>query len=173
MFSVVEDGPDFEVHGFQGGKRALDVTEPFVEIRGHGTYFLHTPHANRSRVPGFQWETWDDLHKYVVLRHEAVHLRQFRRYTFLGMAFLYLVPLLPMGLAAGRAFLEWKAYKETLTAIAECRGIAAASDPVLHAHIVKQFCSGAYGFMWPFPKAINRWIGAHVNTLEAAKIAPH
>ncbi|MDH5674899.1 MAG: hypothetical protein OEZ06_22405 [Myxococcales bacterium] len=113
------------------------------------------------------WEALDDASRYIILRHEAVHLRQFRRFGWVGMTLLYLLPLLPLGLAYGRARLEWEAYAETLRATAEVRGLGAAHDPALHARIVRQFTSGAYGYMWPFPGAVRRWIAAELARLEA------
>jgi hypothetical protein len=71
-----------------------------------------------------------------------------------------------MGLAWGRARLEWEAYAETLRATAETHGLDAARDPRLHDHIVKQFTSGAYGWMWPFPRTIRRWITQEIERLQ-------
>ena len=50
-----------------------------------------------------------DIARTVLLRHERVHLRQRRRYGFLPFAILYLIPLLPLGLAYFRARFEWEA----------------------------------------------------------------
>ena len=111
------------------------------------TLFLPTGWAERSAES-----------RYITLRHEAVHLRQFRRYGRVGTALLYLLPILPLGLAYGRAWLEWEAYAETLRATFEVAGLEAARDPKLHAHIVAQFTGPAYGWMWPFPRAVNGWI---------------
>ena len=86
------------------------------------------------------------------MRHERVHLRQRRRYGDLVMTFLYLVPFFPLGLAYGRARIEWEAYTETMRATAELLGSDARDRTALRAHIVQQFTSGAYGWMWPFPK---------------------
>jgi hypothetical protein len=104
------------------------------------------------------WERRSDADRYVTLRHEAVHLRQARRYTPLGMALIYALPFFPVGLAYGRARIEWEAYAETLRAIAEVHGLDAAAAPAQRARIVLQFTSAAYGWMWPFPKTIERWI---------------
>lgn len=112
------------------------------------------------------WEARADVDRYITLRHEAVHLRQFRRYTRVGMSILYLLPILPMGLALGRARLEWEAYAETLRAVAETKGLSAAADSVLHDHIVRQFTSGAYGWMWPFPRTVRGWIRKTVEEIR-------
>lgn len=96
--------------------------------------------------------------RYITLRHEAVHLRQFRRLSLVGMSLLYILPILPLGLAYGRARLEWEAYEETLRATAEVHGIERARDPALRARIITQFVGPAYGWMWPFRSAIESWI---------------
>lgn len=115
-------------------------------------------------------EGWDGrgsaLGRYTVLRHEAVHVRQFERYGWLGMVLLYGLLPLPAGLAWGRARLEWEAYAETLRVTAEVRGIAAARDPRLHDEIVARFTGPDYAWMWPFPGAVRRWIDACVEALE-------
>jgi hypothetical protein len=112
------------------------------------------------------WDERPDTERYVTLRHEAVHFRQMKRYGQIGMSLLYMLPIFPLGLAYGRARIEWEAYAETLRAIAEVNGIEAARHPKLRAHIVKQFTSAAYGWMWSFPAAVNAWIDS-----ELARIA--
>lgn len=104
------------------------------------------------------WDERDPRARYVTLRHEAVHLRQFRRYGRIGMSLLYLLPILPLGLAYGRARLEWEAYAETFRATAEVYGLEAARAPRLRAHVRRQFTGPAYGWMWPFPRTVDRWI---------------
>ncbi len=112
---------------------------------------------------------WDDRapdDRYITLRHEAVHLRQFRRFGSVRLALLYLLPILPMGLALGRARLEWEAYRETLRATADVYGIGAIHDPAIVERIVRQFTSGAYGWMWPFPRTVRGWIAEATRAIE-------
>jgi len=111
------------------------------------------------------WAQRSDEERVVVMRHEVVHLQQFRRYGKLGMAFLYLFPLLPIGLALGRARLEWEAYAETFRATADVFGLEAARDPALRAHVVAQFVGPAYGYMWPFRRQVERWIDVELARL--------
>ncbi|HJL17776.1 MAG TPA: hypothetical protein RMH99_19075 [Sandaracinaceae bacterium LLY-WYZ-13_1] len=111
------------------------------------------------------WARRSPESRYVTLRHEAVHLRQFRRFGRVGTALLYLIPILPLGLAWGRARLEWEAYAETLRATWELHGLEAARDPALHDHIVRQFTGPAYGWMWPFERAVRRRIDRMVAEL--------
>ena len=113
------------------------------------------------------WGSASDVDRAILLRHERVHLRQRRRYGYPLMAFLYLIPFLPLGLAYGRARLEWEAYRETLRATAELKGLAAAKSEALRRQIVARFVSGAYGWMWPFPRQVERWYDAALDDLEA------
>jgi hypothetical protein len=112
------------------------------------------------------WDERDELERYVTLRHEAVHLRQFRRFGLPLMSFLYLIPIFPIGLAWGRARLEWAGYAETIRATAEVRGVEAARDPKLHAYVIRQFTGPAYGWMWPFAGTIRAWIDHLLSELE-------
>ncbi|MEN9577822.1 MAG: hypothetical protein RJA70_831 [Pseudomonadota bacterium] len=112
------------------------------------------------------WDTLPDVDRRILLRHERVHLRQKRRYTFLGMAFLYLIPWFPLGLAYGRARLEWEAYAETLLATAELKGLEAAQSHALRDHIVGRFIGPDYGWMWPFRSAVERWWRATLQDIE-------
>jgi hypothetical protein len=88
------------------------------------------------------------------------------------MAFLYLGPVFPLGLAYGRARIEWEAYTETIRATAELRGLPAARSQHLRDHILKQFTSPAYGWMWPFPRQLERWYEAAVRQIEAEISSP-
>lgn len=111
------------------------------------------------------WDELSDDDRYLALRHERVHLRQFRRLGPVGMALLYLLPILPIGLAIGRARLEWEAYRETIRATAEVRGIEAAGKT--REWIVRRFTGPAYGWMWPFPAAVRRWIDRALDEVGA------
>ena len=104
-----------------------------------------------------RWDSTPDLDRLIVLRHERVHLRQRRRLTLPLMAFLYLVPFFPLGLAYGRARLEWEAYEETLRATLELKGERALRSRLLRERIVRRFTGPAYGWMWPFRRSVERW----------------
>ena len=56
------------------------------------------------------WDQRDPSERYCTLRHEAVHLQQFRRWTLPGMAIFYLLLPLPVGLAYFRARFETVSY---------------------------------------------------------------
>ena len=74
-----------------------------------------------------------------------------------AMTLLYLFLPLPLGLAYGRARMEWEAYEETIVATCELKGPEAARSPSLRRHIVSQFTSANYGWMWPFRATVERW----------------
>ena len=83
------------------------------------------------------------------------------------MAFVYLVPILPLGLAWGRARIEWEAYVETIVATAEVYDLDAARR--LEDEIVRRYTGPDYGWMWPFPSAVRRWFGEVIATLERGR----
>ena len=112
------------------------------------------------------WNEMDDRSRYVLLCHERVHLRQRRRYGTLGLALLYLLPFFPIGLALGRARIEWEAYRETLRASAEAYGFEALKQPNMRAQIVRRFTGSDYGWMWPFPSVVGRWIDTAIRDIE-------
>ena len=147
--------------------RCLDVLVRIATLgrqRAYMTRYVTTIGRTIYLPDGFDRRS--DADSYVTLRHEAVHLRQFRRYGLVGTSLIYLLPILPLGLALGRALLEREAYAETLRATAAVRGVGAAADPALRAHIIAQFVTGAYGWMWPFPRVVAGWIDGVLAELE-------
>lgn len=112
------------------------------------------------------WDARDPNERYVILRHEAVHLRQFRRWTVPGMALLYVLLPLPMGLAYFRARFEKEAYAESIRATAEVYGRDAAQSAKLREHIIGQFTGASYGWMWPFRAHMERWYAEVVAKLD-------
>jgi hypothetical protein len=115
------------------------------------------------------WDERGDLDRYVTLRHEAVHLRQFRRWSLPLMAFLYLLIPLPLGLAWFRARFEMEAYAESIRAAAEVWGPSAPREPAFRERIIGQFLGPSYGWMWPFRGAIERWYDGVLSELAAAR----
>jgi hypothetical protein len=132
----------------------------------HYLSHYHTVLGSTLYTPD-SWDSTPDLDRVITLRHERVHLRQRRRLGFPLMAFLYLVPFFPLGLAYGRARLEWEAYEETLRATAELKGLAAAEDPRLKASLVSRFTGPDYGWMWPFRRVVEGWVDATLARIRA------
>ncbi len=147
--------------------RLIDVILKLVTLGGQRHYLTryHTVIGDTLYVPEV-WASMTDMARVILLRHERIHLLQRRRFGFPLFAFLYLVPFLPLGLAYGRARLEWEAYRETLRATAELRGHAALHAPELRREIVERFTGPDYGWMWPFPRSVNRWFDQALAELE-------
>lgn len=103
------------------------------------------------------WEQMSRDSRYLTLLHERIHLRQFRRFTLVGMVFLYLFVPLPLGLAYFRARFEREAYGETIRGTAALLGADRVRDPAFRADIVEQFTGPSYGWMWPFRASVERW----------------
>ena len=154
--------------------KVIDVLLRVLTFGAQSSYMTqyHTVIGDTLYVP----DCWDDTpedDRWITLRHERVHLRQRRRYGTLVMSFLYLVPFFPLGLAYGRARIEWEAYRESLFATARVKGMEVASSDEFRAYIVQQFTSGAYGWMWPFPKQINRWVDEALEELGDGQSRKH
>lgn len=113
------------------------------------------------------WDERDADSRYVTLRHEAVHLRQFRRFTLPGMAVLYLLLPLPMGLAWFRAHFEKAAYAESIRAAAEVWGPDYPRSAEYRRYVIDQFTGAAYGWMWPFRGGLERWYDGVLASLPA------
>ena len=111
------------------------------------------------------WDDWPPDRRYVTLRHEAVHLRQFRKLTLPVMAVLYVMLPLPMGLAYFRARFEKEAYAETIRAAAEVYGCEYARSDEHRKYVIDQFCGPSYGWMWPFRSSLERWYDQIAQTL--------
>ena len=167
--------PSFRIQPKRGDRlsRAIDLALRIVTLGGQRHYLTryHTVIGDTLYVP----ETWgllSDLERVILLRHERVHLRQRRRYGGPLMTFLYLVPFLPLGLAYGRARIEWEAYTETLRATAELCGTAALADAAMREQIVRRFTGPDYGWMWPFRSVVEGWYDRVVTELQKGPPAP-
>jgi hypothetical protein len=148
-------------------QRAAGAALFAVTFGGQRTYLTHyvTTLGHTIYVPD-DFDDWPAPRAVEILRHEAVHVAQFERYGWVVMVLLYGILPLPMGLAWFRARFEWEAYEETLRAVAEIEGLAAARSPALRAEIVRRFTGPDYGWMWPFPRMIERWIDTALTKIE-------
>lgn len=122
---------------------------------------FHTTLGNRVGVAP-TWASYSDDQKYVTLLHEVEHVKQFKKAGFgnvwLGLViggFAYLFLPLPIGLAWFRMRWEKAAYEQTIRAVMKTQGLSAALD--LRDHIIQQFTSVNYLWMWPFRKQLKHW----------------
>jgi len=162
-----DEFPGFDILPKHGSalQRAIHTALVIVTFGGMRTYLTryHTVLFGKLWVPS-SWDALPDDDRYILLRHERVHLCQRRRMGDVVMAFVYLIPFFPLGLAYGRARMEWEAYTETIRATAEVRGVAAAR--ALRPEIVRRFVSPDYGWMWPFRSTVERWFDAVIDGLD-------
>ncbi|HEX4475897.1 MAG TPA: hypothetical protein VH142_12515 [Polyangiaceae bacterium] len=169
LAEILDEFPRFRIVPKAGDRfsRVVDVALRIVTAGGQRSYLTryHTVMGSTLYVPP-SWDRMTDADRVILLRHERVHLRQSRRFGFGLMAFLYLVPFFPLGLAYGRARLEWEAYEETLRATAEHYGIAAVKSAALRDGIVTRFTGPDYGWMWPFRRSVERWYDDAVERIE-------
>lgn len=160
--------PDFVIRHKRESllQRLISSVLAAVTLGGQRHYLTryHTVLFGKLYVPD-AWRTMSDSDRYILLRHERVHLRQRRRMGDGAMAFIYLVPFFPLFLAWGRARIEWEAYVETIRATAEVYGLASAR--ALEGEIVRRYTGPDYGWMWPFPRTVRRWFASVVDDLES------
>ncbi len=166
---ILKEFPTFRiVHKDRDGlSRAIDLGLRVVTLGRMTEYqtHYHTVIGNTLYVPRC-WDSTPEVDRVITLRHERVHLRQRKRLSLPLMAFSYFIPILPLGLAYGRARIEWEAYAESLRATAELKGLAAARDPSFRAELLRRFTSADYGWMWPFPRQVGRWIDQELDDIE-------
>jgi hypothetical protein len=166
LLEIRAEFPSFEVLPKRASRlqRAIHHALAVVTLGGQRVYLTryHTVLFGKLWVPD-SWDSMSDEDRYILLRHERVHLRQRARMGDVAMAFVYLIPFFPLGLAWGRARIEWEAYVETIRATAELFGRPAAER--LRPEIVRRFTSGDYGWMWPFPRVVNGWFDEALGNL--------
>ncbi len=142
--------------------RALTAGRMTSYLSSYQTTIGHTVYVTPD------WDQRPADERYVTMRHERVHMRQFSTFTLPVMAVLYVLLPLPAGLAWFRARFEKQAYEESIRAAVAVYGPQRVTDPAYRRHIESQFTGPSYGWMWPFPRAIARWYDRAVRDALAA-----
>jgi hypothetical protein len=145
-------------------QRAIGVLLRVLTLGGQDVYverYVTTIGNTIFLTPDWERRTVED--RWATLRHERVHVKQFRRWGVVLMGVAYLLLPLPMGLAWFRMRVERAAYEESVRCWYELGGRAATDAH--RAHVIAQFTGPAYAWMWPFPSSIARWYDALVNRL--------
>lgn len=155
--------PDSRLH------RAIDRALRVITFGGMTRYLDgYQTTIGRTLYVTADWDERDPCERYVTLRHEAIHLQQFRRWTLPGMAVAYLLFPLPLGVAYFRARFEMAAYEESIRAAAEVFGPAYPRRASYRAYVIEQFMGPSYGWMWPFRRALERWYDGVLASLPDA-----
>jgi len=110
-----------------------------------------------------EWEKYDDRSKIVILRHERIHLRQKKKYTFFLFMLLYLFLPFPVFFAYFRTKFEKEAYEESISVKAALYGRNSIKSPEYKDFLVKQFTTSMYGWMWIFKGSIEQWVNETVD----------
>ena len=164
---ITEEFPSFAIVPKKGDRlqSAIDVALKVFTLGGQRSYLTryHTALFGKLWVPE-SYAAMSDEDRFILLRHERVHLQQRARMGGFGMGFVYLVVFFPLFFAYGRARLEWEAYEETLRATAEIYGVDAAEK--LRPMLLARFTGPDYGWMWPFPKHVNAWIDREIELIR-------
>ena len=158
---IRKEFPDFEIKE-KSKSRLMKAINVFLRIITFGqmktfmTTFTTT--VSETIYTPSNWPKLPEGRKVRILRHEVIHLRQKKRYTFLLFGFLYIFCPLPFGLAYFRMKFEREAYEETLRAIHEESGIVQLrNDKKLRESIISNFTTAKYFWMWPFRRSIEKW----------------
>ncbi len=153
--------------------RFIDKVLKVVTFGGQRRFLdsFTTTFGNRIYVPDCWW-MFTPGDRYCTLRHELVHVEQFKRYTWPGMILLYIFLPLPAGFAGGRAYLEWEAYRESLVATWQVHGELEAKSPWLKKRIVGHFTGPEYGWMWVKGSSISTRYDKAIERLEASPPPP-
>lgn len=167
---IRKEFPDFRVVKKSESRfqRLIDRVLRVVTLGGQSSYLTHYQTTIGQTVyVTDDWDALPDEQRYITMRHELVHVRQFRRFGLVPMALLYVVGPLPAGLAWFRAFIEKEGYAETIRACAEVHGLDHVCAPAFRADVIRQFTSGAYGWMWPFRASLERWYDGVITEVRA------
>jgi hypothetical protein len=112
-------------------------------------------------VPSSWWQT-SVVQRQKILRHELVHVRQFRACGLGSAVFgiplmflLYLLPL-PIGLAYGRYRIERAGYLEGIRKLVEDNASSGRITLEIDA-AVSELTGSHYGWTWPFSSSVRRW----------------
>lgn len=103
------------------------------------------------------YDQWSDERKIELFTHELTHVGQFKKYTLVGMAFLYLFVFFPVGLAYFRYRFERQAYLNGFKKELELYPSDSLLRGELIQHGVDQMTGPNYLWAWPFKKAVKAW----------------
>jgi hypothetical protein len=120
--------------------------EDYTMVLGYKVYM---PPAQRNTLQGYE-----------ILRHEAVHMRQVRKWWILQSISYGILPIGP----SFRAYWEYKAYCESMRVRTE---LGWSVDDAYIDWLVSQFTGPAYLFMWPFKASLTKKFKAERTLLLA------
>ena len=96
---------------------------------------------------------------YIILRHEAVHMRDFKKWWYLQTISYFIPPVGP----SFKAVWEYRGYLETLRVRHE---LGWSTDDSIIDWLVSQFTTSAYLWMWPFKASLTKKFKAERDRLN-------
>lgn len=99
----------------------------------------------------------------LTLRHEEVHIKQAKRYSFPIFALLYLFFPLPIGFAYARAKFEWEAYEVQIKSMIK----SGYTRQEIADQIFPYFTGSDYLYMMPFKFILNRWLKDSIKKIQS------
>lgn len=145
---------------------AIDIFLKFITLNQF-TSFLNsyiTTIGHTVYVP-HSWDTLSPASKYVILKHEMVHMNQSRKYGPILYSFLYLFCYLPAYRAYWRTKFEKEAYESTIRAAAEMYGKSYVHTLAFQEKVVKYFTGPDYFYMWTDETSIRQWVHDTVRSI--------
>jgi hypothetical protein len=138
----------------------------FGMMRGFMTRFI-TVVGETVYVPP-SWVTTPPDAKIATLRHERVHMRQKKKYSFPLFVFLFLFFPFPTVFAYYRAKFEKEAYAESIRAYYALYGPGVLDDKELRDNTIRHFTSAEYFWMWPWRRGLERWYDGVIAELRGS-----
>lgn len=102
------------------------------------------------------WERWNDPRRMLILRHEAVHMKQRKEKGSFWFSLSYLLLPVPCVWAYFRMKYEMEAYEVSIQAKWEYFGTR-GFNPEAREAMIKRFTGPSYFWTWPWRKRIERW----------------
>jgi hypothetical protein len=109
---------------------------------------------------------WDRMDAVAILRHERVHMRQYRRFGRVWFLISYLLLPFPVLFAYCRLKYEQEAYEETIKADFEQFGIECVSTSAYRRLMIQNFTSPQYCWTWVLRRTVEKWFERVLNGLE-------
>jgi hypothetical protein len=109
------------------------------------------------------WDSFSDISKIIILRHENIHLGQAAKEGQLLFSLKYLFWYFPMFFAWGRTVLEMEAYKESIIATIENEGVSAVQNDSFKSWLISNFTSSSYLWMWYDSNYITNWVNKTID----------
>jgi len=113
-----------------------------------------------------EFGSFSPTERVAIYLHEAVHVRQAKRYTRLLFSLMYLFLPIPIGFAWARIAFEWEAYSVNIRVMADRYGIDFVKSGKFKNFIIEQFTGPSYIYMCLSRKYIEKLYTKLIYELE-------